>query len=339
MDAVTSGRQGVYTKKENGNLFVLFFCMYLNTLYSLPPFMTSSSRFINPFTDYGFKRLFGTEANKDLLIDFLNQLLPQKHQITDLQYARNEYIGINELDRKAVFDLYCVSQHGDRFIVELQKARQVYFKDRSLFYSTFPIQEQGQVGNWDFKLTSIYTVSVLDFTLTTNADVISTVQLKDQHNDVFYDKLTYIYMEMPKFTKTEDQLETQSDKWLYLFKHLPDLQERPEQLQERIFHRLFEAAEVANFDRAERDRYEQSLKSYRDLQNVLSFAELDGIEKGIEEGITRGIEKGIEQGLQQGSYQATARIIQNALDKGFSPAEVANLVDLPVEAIEKFVNK
>lgn len=79
--------------------------------------MTFISRFINPFTDYGFKRLFGTEANKDLLIDFLNQLLPQKHQITDLQYARNEYIGINELDRKAVFDLYCVSQNGDRFIM------------------------------------------------------------------------------------------------------------------------------------------------------------------------------------------------------------------------------
>jgi flagellar biosynthesis/type III secretory pathway protein FliH len=202
-------------------------------------------------------------------------------------------------------------------------------------------------------------------------------------------------MEMPKFTKTEEQLETQSDKWLYLFKHLPDLQEHPEQLQERIFHRLFEAAEVANFDQAERDRYEQSLKSYRDLQNVLSFAELDGIEKGIEEGITRGIEKGIEQGMvkgieqgvelgiqqglvkgiqqgivkgieqgvelgiqqgieqgvelgiqrgveqgvHQGSYQATARIIQNALGKGFSPAEVASLVDLPLEAIEEFINK
>jgi predicted transposase/invertase (TIGR01784 family) len=255
------------------------------------------------------------------------------------------------LDRKAVFDLYCVSQSGDRFIVELQKARQVYFRDRSIFYSSFPIQEQGQVGNWNFKLASVYTVAVLDFVLTANADVINTVQLKDQHNEVFYDKLTYIYMEMPKFTKTEDQLETQSDKWLYLFKHLPDLQERPEQLQERIFHRLFEAAEVANFDRAERDRYEQSLKSYRDLQNVLSFAEMDGIEKGIEEGITQGIEKGIQQGIQlgieqgvqqgieQGSYLATARIIQNALDKGFSVAQVASLVDLPVEAIEKFINQ
>jgi predicted transposase/invertase (TIGR01784 family) len=281
-------------------------------------FTTFTSRFINPFTDYGFKRLFGTEANKDLLIDFLNQLLPQKHQIVDLQYARNEYIGVNELDRKAVFDLYCVNQNGDRFIVELQKAKQVYFKDRSIFYSSFPIQEQGQVGNWNFKLTSVYTVAILDFVLTDNADVINTLLLKDQHNEVFYDKLTYIYMEMPKFTKTEEQLETRSDKWLYLFKHLSELQEPPEQLKERIFHKLFNAAEVANFDRVERDRYEQSLRAYRDLENVLSSAHLEGIQTGIE----------------QGSNQATLRIIQNALAKGFSIAEIADLVGLPQEEIK-----
>ena len=248
-----------------------------------PPSYTSVSRFINPFTDYGFKQLFGAEANKDLLIDFLNQFLPDKHHITDLRYAQSEQLGANEIDRKAVLDLYCINQHGDRFIVELQKAngptlRQVYFKDRSIFYSSFPIQEQGQVGDWNFKLASVYTVAVLDFSLTDTVDVVSTVQLKDQNNQVFYDKLTYIYMEMPKFTETEDQLETQADKWMYLFKHLPDLKDRPEQLREGIFHRLFESAEVANFDRADREKYEQSLKSYRDLKNVLSSAEMDGIE-------------------------------------------------------------
>ena len=292
--------------------------------------MAFISRFINPFTDYGFKRLFGTEANKDLLIDFLNQLLPEKHQITDLQYARNEYIGVNELDRKAVFDLYCISQNGDRFIVELQKAKQVYFKDRSIFYSSFPIQEQGQVGNWNFKLTSVYTVAILDFVLTDSADVIKTVLLKDQHNEVFYDKLTYIYMEMPKFTKTEEQLETKADKWLYLFKHLSELQEPPEQLKEQIFHKLFNAAEVANFDREERDRYEQSLRAYRDLENVLSSAHLEGMGKGLQQGI--------QQGIEQGNLQATRRIIEHALAKGFSTDEVADLVGLPPEEIKKFIN-
>ncbi len=317
--------------------------------------MAHVPRFINPFTDYGFKRLFGTEANKDLLIDFLNQFLPQKHQIITLQYARSEYAGTNELDRKAVFDLYCVSQTGDRFIVELQKARQVYFKDRSIFYSSFPIQEQGQVGDWNFRLAAIYTIAVLDFALTDNADVVTTVQLKDQHNEVFYDKLTYIYMEMPKFTKTEEQLETQADKWMYLFKHLPDLQSRPEQLQERIFYRLFEAAEVANFDRAERDRYEQSLKSYRDLKNVLSFAEMDGIERGLEQGIAEGIERGlkqgieqgvqqgieqgVQQGIEQGKKQQTLQIARNALAKGFTVDQVVELTGLPEVDVQTLLNK
>jgi len=110
--------------------------------------MTVKERYINPFTDFGFKKLFGTELNKDLLIDFLNEVvLPQNKKIADLKYRSNEHMGQTELDRKAIFDLYCMSSNGERFIVEMQKAKQNYFKDRSVFYSTFPIQEQAQTGD------------------------------------------------------------------------------------------------------------------------------------------------------------------------------------------------
>lgn len=122
--------------------------------------------YINPFTDFGFKRLFGSEPNKDILIDFLNVLLPEKHQVCELHYTKNEFLGESALvDRKAIFDISCRGVNGEWFIVELQKARQRYFKDRSIFYSAFPIMEQGQRGEWDFKLAPIYTVSVLDFLL------------------------------------------------------------------------------------------------------------------------------------------------------------------------------
>jgi len=120
-------------------------------------------KFINIFTDFGFKKLFGEEPNKDLLISFLNTLLPEKHHIQDLQFTKNEYQGCSALDRKAIFDLSCTSSTGERFIVELQKAKQNYFKDRSLYYATFPIQEQAQRGDWDYKLTAVYTVGILDF--------------------------------------------------------------------------------------------------------------------------------------------------------------------------------
>ena len=96
--------------------------------------MALEDKYINPLTDFGFKKLFGSEPNKDLLIDFLNQLLPAIHKIKDLTYSQNEHLSDSEYDRKAIFDLYCESQSGERFIVEVQKAKQNFFKDRSVYY-------------------------------------------------------------------------------------------------------------------------------------------------------------------------------------------------------------
>ncbi len=95
-------------------------------------------KYIDPLTGFGFKKLFGSELNKDLLIDFLNQLLPERHRIADLSYSKNEHLPANELDRKAIFDLYCQAESGERFIVEMQKAKQNFFKDRSVYYASFP---------------------------------------------------------------------------------------------------------------------------------------------------------------------------------------------------------
>jgi len=157
--------------------------------------MSLTERYINPFTDFGFKRLFGSEPNKDLLIDFLNQLLPAHHNIKDLTYADKEQMPMSEYDRKAIFDIYCTNEKGESFIVEIQKAKQNFFKDRSVYYSTFPIQKQAQTGQWDYQLAAVYTVGILDFVFDEskgNTEVMSFVQLKNQKNQVFYDKLTFI---------------------------------------------------------------------------------------------------------------------------------------------------
>jgi len=124
--------------------------------------MALADKYVNPLTDFGFKKLFGTEPNKELVIDFLNQLLPEKHKIEDLVYSNNENIGLTQIDRKAIFDLHCRSNNGDRFIVEIQKAKQNFFKDRSVYYSTFPIQEQAKKGEWNYQLSAVYTVDILD---------------------------------------------------------------------------------------------------------------------------------------------------------------------------------
>lgn len=250
--------------------------------------MTVKEKYINPFTDFGFKKLFGTEPNKDLLIDFLNEVvLPKQRKISDLTYNKNEYLGGTEFDRKAIFDLYCIGSNNERFIVEMQKAKQNYFKDRSVFYASFPIQEQAKRGNWDFNLSEVFTVGILDFVFSDdkadsiNKEVRHEVQLKDQKCQVFYDKLTFIYLEMPNFTKTEEELETAYDKWLYVLKNLPNLTNRPHKLQEKIFERLFETAEIAKFSPQEKEQYEDSLKVYRDLKNVIDTSYDDGKNDGI----------------------------------------------------------
>lgn len=245
--------------------------------------MAIQEKYLDPFTDFGFKKLFGSEPNKDLLIDFLNQLLPPQHQIQELTYARNEQVGRTAFDRRAIFDLFCTSQSGERFIVEMQKAKQDYFKDRSVFYATFPIQEQAQRGEWNYQLAPVYLVAILDFVFAedaADAEVCHRVQLKDQINRVFYDKLTFIYLEMPKFRKTEAELETTFDKWLYVLRHLPRLTARPARLQERVFAHLFEAAEVGKFNREELLQYEESLKVYRDTKNVIDTAAQEGEARG-----------------------------------------------------------
>lgn len=242
-------------------------------------------KYINPLTDFGFKKLFGTEPNKILLIDFLNQILPERHRITVLSYSRNEHLGLNELDRKAIFDLYCIGKSGERFIVEMQKAKQNFFKDRSVYYASFPIQEQAGKGEWDYRLEPVYSVGILDFIFDdhkSDEELLHTVELKNQRCEVFYDKLKFIYIELPKFKKQEDELETHFDKWLYVFRHLSNLQDRPKKLQDRVFQKLFDAAEIAKFSPEERDAYEDSLKYYRDLKNVVDTSREEGIIEGIE---------------------------------------------------------
>ncbi|MEO1516578.1 MAG: Rpn family recombination-promoting nuclease/putative transposase [Bacteroidota bacterium] len=275
-------------------------------------------KYINPLTDFGFKKLFGTEPNKVLLIDFLNQILPDRHKIKDLSYSRNEQFGQNDLDRKAIFDLYCVGESGERFIVEVQKAKQNYFKDRSIYYSSFPIQEQAKKGDWDYRLDPVYTVGVLDFVFDDHKnddEIIHFVELKNQRCEVFYDKLKFIYIELPKFTKTEEELETHFDKWLYVFRHLSKLQNRPPKLQDKVFKKLFDSAEIAKFSPEERQAYEESLKYYRDLKNVVDTSK--------------------EEGKEEGREERNAEIAKVLKDKGMPIDEISEITGLSREEIEK----
>lgn len=278
-------------------------------------FRCLKDKYISPFTDFGFKKLFGTEPNKDILIDFLNELLKKETgELTGLTYLSPEQLGRSIDTRKAIFDIYCENAKGEKFIVELQKAKQNYFKDRSIYYSTFPIQQQAKQGDWNFRLNAVYTVGILDFVFAEDKDDQDVfhheVKLIDKNTQkVFYDKLTYIYLEMPKFNKTEAELETHFEKWLYVLKNLEDLTNRPAKLQERIFAKLFEQAEIANYSEEEYSEYQESLKIYRDLKNSIDTAYDEGKAEGLAEGKAEGIRLTAQKLKQEGlSVEMIAKV-------------------------------
>ena len=274
-------------------------------------------KYINPFTDYGFKKLFGEEPNKDLLLDFLNELLKHEQgEIVDLTYLKSEHLGTTEIDRRAIFDLYCENEKGEKFIVELQKSKQNFFKDRTVYYSTFPIREQAKRADWDFELKAVYTIAILDFVFDEDKNEPDKfrydVKLTDiETQKIFYDKLTFIYLEMPKFNKTLDELQTRFDKWLFVLRNLNRLDRVPDKLKERIFEKLFETAEIAKFTPNQVQSYEDSLKYYRDLKNSLDTARDEGMAEGIE------------------------MVAINALKLGMSISKIIELTGLTKQQIEK----
>ena len=284
------------------------------------------SRYINPYTDFGFKRLFGEEANKDLLIDFLNTFLPEKHRVKTLNFRNTEQLGAIALDRKAVFDIFCEAESGEKFIVEMQKAKQLFFKDRALFCTAFPIREHAEKGDaWRYELQAIYLIAVLDFIYDeqTERKFLRDVTLKDQDGELFYDKLHFIFLQMPCFTKTEAELETHQDKWSFFLKNLSSFDDIPAILNEPVFEQAFETAEVARMSKLEYERYDRDRMIYWDNNSAHWTA--------ITEGEAIGMEKGMEKGRAEGKIE----IARNMKSDGVDPKVIAKYTGLPPDEIER----
>ena len=294
-------------------------------------------RYISLLTDFGFKRIFGTAMNKDLLICFLNSLFDGKQVVKEVMYLNSENVGDIYTDRKAIFDVYCEGENGEKFIVEMQNAYQTYFKDRSLFYSTFPIREQAPKGNdWNFKLNHVYTIALLNFDMNDEAfdkaKIRHHVQLCDTAtHKVFYDKLEFIYVEIAKFNKSLDELKTLYEKWLFALKNLYKLNERPKALHDKVFDRLFEEAEIAKFTKQELREYEASKIAYRDIKNSIDTAKREGIVEGWEKGVKKGMADGLEKGIEKGKLE----MIKAMLANNITVEQIIKISGLPKEQIEQ----
>lgn len=291
-----------------------------------------------------FKRIFGSEPQKDLLIDFLNQLFLGEKEIVDLVYNKNEYVGPLSDHRKAVFDLSCTGSNGEQFIIEVQRVKQEFFKDRCLYYTSSLIKDQIPAGipRWDYELKPVYLICLMDFTFDDihSDQCLHRVKLININTgDLFYDKLGFEFIEMPKFNKGEAELDSELDNWLFLLKNLGKLNKIPLFLRKPVFSKLFNIAEVSNLNREEKMAYDASLKYKWDLENSLDYALKEGFERGFRQGMEKGIEEGLEKGIEEGVGKGRhEEKLNNALamkKRGLENNLIAEILGLSLDQVEK----
>ncbi len=296
----------------------------------LIPKYPTIGKYIDPLVDFAFKKIFGSELNRDLLIDFLNEVFRGRKMITDLTYGKTDYPGDSKKEGGAIFDLMCTGDKGEQFIIEIQRSSQQFFKERALFYTSRLISGQAPRGNrnkWAYNLKEVYLVALLDgFTLDGKEDgsYLHDIALCDRGSGkIFYEKLGYTYIELYNFTKKEDALETGLDKWLYVLKHLSTMKKLPTYLRKPIFKKLFSIAEYTNMTKEETMKYDTGMKRKWDDYSVMEHAKL------------RGREEGREEGRKEVRGEEAAAIALALKKEGLSNEFIAKTTKLSIEEIEK----
>ena len=293
-------------------------------------------KFINPFTDYGFKKIFGQELSKDLLIDFLNDLLEGERVITDLTFLNNEQLPEWEDARALIYDIYCTTDTGEKIIVEMQNKSQVHFKERALFYLSHAIARQGQTGEfWNFDVKAVYGVFFMNFLFKDNVKFRTDVILSDRETgELFTDKMRQVFLALPVFKKEEKECETNFERWIYTLKNMDTLKRMPFKARKAVFEKLEEIASVSSLNQEEHERYWRSLNAYRTALSVHEASREEGKEIGLEEGKEIGLEEGKEIGLKEGKRLQTLSIARTMKRNNISASIITLSTGLSPEEIE-----
>ncbi len=284
------------------------------------------AKFINPFTDVGFKKIFGQEMTKDILIDFLNALFENEKRVQDITFLDKEILPDYLEDRGVIYDIYCTTEEGEHFIVEMQNKQQVHFKERALFYLSHTIARQGQKGtNWQFDLKAVYGVFFMNFHLKGgNGKLRTDVILMDREtHEPFSDKLRLIFLELPSFTKEENECENDFERWIYVLKNMETLNRLPFRARKSVFDKLEKIVDIAALSKDEREKYDESIKVYRDNLAVMAFEREDGREEGI------------EIGRKKGNYEKALAIAYKMKADGLPFDVIAKYSELSIETISK----
>jgi predicted transposase/invertase (TIGR01784 family) len=293
-------------------------------------------KYINPFTDYGFKRLFGEHSSKESLIDFLNALLATENvRISHLEYLPFGQLGEKSDDRITFFDLYCTDAEGRHFIVEIQQQSHRNFKERLVFYATYPLQRQAKKGIWAFELSPVYVIAILNFRLGTpkDPDPVSMIKLVDiTKNRVFYDKLTFICIEIPRFKKLFTHIESPLEEWLFYLQRMASFSELPQNPKNPAIMKFLSDAELANLSKEEQYKYERSLRTYRDKLLIRKSIKMD-LQEEFQKGLAKGKAVGEARGRAEGEYQKALQTAEVLLTSGITMDLVLKATGLDFDTV------
>lgn len=264
------------------------------------------TRRLNPFTDFGFKYIFGREQSKPILMKFLNELLaddPGFEKIVNITYDNKETARGSVEERAAIYDVVCTTSTGKKFIVEMQNKSQSFFINRSLYYVSKSIVSQEKTGDWDFGLMPVYMISFQNFVLAELGDDVRTDAMLCNLNThkPLTNKVRLIYIQLPKFDKkSEEECTTAFDKWLYFLINMETMNTVPNFAQtDPVFKELANISDYYSLSKDERLSYDRSLKAYRDMKNQFDYAMSEGRAQGIAEGRAEGRAEGIIEGEEK----------------------------------------
>ena len=242
-------------------------------------------RYARILQDYWFKRSFGSERWKRLIVLFLQEVIPER-KIEELTFVSQEHLNPSK-DKKGIrIDVECVDKDRTRFVVEMQLAEQHYFYQRAVFNSTFAIQKQLDRGSRKYHFNPVYFIGVLNFSLHQGTDrVLFRYDLREREtHELMTDRVQYIFLELPNCSRALTPNATILDNFCYALYNMERLPDKPQGMDSELFQLLFDSAEIANFTPEEKFKYDLDMRTERDFLNQLDFARDKGKEEGREEG-------------------------------------------------------
>ncbi len=272
-------------------------------------------------SDWGFKYILGSSENKEFTLSFINSVLPEKDHVSDVQFLPTEHIGADVESRVAVFDILCTTNDQRKILIEMQKLPQTYFSDRTLFYSTWPIQSQAIKGNWDYRLNKVYVISVITFKLNSSTDhfenhhkILNTETYKE-----YTQALEFVTLELPCFKLQLEESNTPLEKWIWAFLNLNKVKDRAPEFVETTFKHLLERAELLKFTKKNLNEYKMSIYNERNLKPFTDYAR----------------DKGFEEGEAQGRFSEKQELAKKLLADGFDPEKVRQLTGLGLNDLNR----